>query len=219
MMHLTLSFLRQEKRAFLQDRFFYIPQNVEEMSFDFFSFLPEKGKIAIEYCSGNGQWIVDRATKEPTTFWIAVERKWERAWKIWKKMTRRNLNNLLVVYGEAFSFSRHFLPDRKVEEIFVNFPDPWPKRRHGKHRLIQPQFVSEMSRILLPQGKATLVTDDLPYSEIICKEMLSSKVFLPLFDPPYFITEWPEYGSSFFETLWKSKGLEVRYMQFLRSDG
>ncbi len=216
MSHLTISYLRQENRPFLQDRLFYIPQHDRE-HFEQFPLLPADKKVAIEYCSGNGQWILERSLKDPSIFWVAVEKKWMRARKIWQKMSKMNLENLLVVYAEALTFTLHYLPDQSVSEIFVNFPDPWPKRRHGKHRLIQKKFVNELSRVLKIGGTATLVTDDPGYCELSAQEMCACAAFQSSFPAPYYITDWPAYGSSFFERLWRDKGKFIRYMQFVKT--
>ncbi len=214
----TLFRFLQEKKPFFQDRFFYLPQDARHCFFsESFSILPKEQPVAIEYCSGNGQWILDRAQKNPSIFWVAVEKKWKRASQIWNRMSTMQLENLLVVYGEAHAFTRHFLSEGAVTEAFVNFPDPWPKRRHGKHRLIQKEFVDELSRVLKKGGKITLVTDDPIYCAVICQEICSSCAFAPEFPEPYYITEWPEYGSSFFENLWRKKGLQIHYLRFART--
>jgi tRNA (guanine-N7-)-methyltransferase len=215
MNHFHISRLRQEKKPILLDGLFYLPQSREEPSGPI-SLFPQDKKVAIEYCSGNGEWILQRAVEDPATFWVAVEKKWQRAHRIWQKMVRRGLKNLLVVYGEGFALTSQYVPDQCVAEIFVNFPDPWPKRRHGKHRLVKKEFVSELARVLQIGGTATIVTDDPSYAELICKEMGASLAFQPQFPEPYYITEWPEYGTSFFESLWRNKGLQIRYIQFVR---
>ena len=82
------------------------------------------------------QRAMDRCNGQtsPDFNWIAVERDFDRARKIWLKIFRMQLDNLFVVYGEGYVFSRQYLPGASVSEVYVNFPDPWPKRRHAKHR-------------------------------------------------------------------------------------
>lgn len=170
--------------------------------------------VLIEYCSGNGDWIVDKALQNPQFNWIAVEMQFDRVRKIWSKMKNSGIDNLLIISGEALTFSRFYLPPASIDEVFVNFPDPWPKRSHAKHRLIQRPFIDECARVVKEGGNATLVTDDKDYSEQMIAEMTQHPNWRSRFPDPKFTTEWPGYGGSFFETLWRAKGCTIRYHQF-----
>ncbi|MBS3922733.1 MAG: tRNA (guanine(46)-N(7))-methyltransferase TrmB [Nitrosarchaeum sp.] len=172
--------------------------------------------VFIEYCSGNGDWVTDRALRFSECNWIAVEKRFDRVRKIWSKLKNQKLSNLLVICGDAMTFSQFYLPAQSVQEIFVNFPDPWPKRSHAKHRLIQPFFIEECARVVRKGGKATLVTDDKDYSHQMIHTMGASQHWQSCLAEPYYSTEWPQYGSSFFEALWRSKGCEIFYHQFER---
>lgn len=169
--------------------------------------------VFIEYCSGNGAWIIEKAQKNPGCNWIAVEQKFERVRKIWTKARNREMTNLLIICGEALTFTRHYLLDSCIEGIYVNFPDPWPKEKHAKNRLIQSGFVKELARVVKKEGTATLVTDDVTY----CQQMISS--FFPLWNSliqePYYSNEWSEYGESYFDALWRKKGRNIHYLHFV----
>jgi tRNA (guanine-N7-)-methyltransferase len=170
--------------------------------------------VVIEYCSGNGDWILERAVKHPEINWVAVEQKFERVSKIWVKAKRLNLANLLVVCGEALTFTKYYVRAREIDRIYVNFPDPWPKERHAKHRLIQQPFVLELARIVKKGGLSVFVTDFAPYASQMCQEMLDSSHWLPSFPDPFFKTEWQGYGNSYFDSLWREKGCTIHYIQF-----
>src|SRR3990167_5547685 len=64
------------------------------------------------------------------------------------KTENKNLPPLFVVWGGALPFPRHYLRDQSIEGIFINFPDPWPKERHAKHRLFQSEFAKETARVV-----------------------------------------------------------------------
>lgn len=169
--------------------------------------------ISMELCSGNGEWVIQQALSDRGRNWISVEKKFCRVKKIWSKMRQHNLKNLLLVRGEAEDFLAHYLPDRSCRSIYINFPDPWPKERHAKNRLIKQPFIDQMRRILSPEGRLLIVTDDIPYTESIIDSMHKSQ-WQSRHPEPFFITSMPGYGSSFFERLWKDKGKEIRYMEF-----
>lgn len=171
--------------------------------------------LFVEYCSGNGQWISEMARQLPHLNWIAVERDFDRARKIWLKIFRLQLENLFVVYGEGLSFSKNFLPNASVSGAYVNFPDPWPKRRHAKHRIVKRDFVDEMARILDEEAFITLVTDDAPYSEQILSLFDDWE---SAFDNERYVTQWPEFGNSFFQSLWMKQQRTIRYHRFRKTN-
>ncbi len=171
--------------------------------------------VKIEYCSGNGKWIAERAAAEPEVNWVAVEKRLVRLRKVWAKMKNRGLCNLFSICGEALDATKRFLPTATVDEVYINFPDPWPKKKHAKYRLIQAPFLDELSRILKNGGTVSLVTDDADYSEQIIEVFSGHSCFESCYETPFYRNERDDYGStSYFEDLWRSKGKDIRYHQF-----
>lgn len=168
--------------------------------------------VHVEFCSGNGEWIVQKAIDHPEVNWIASEIKFYRVRKIWVKIKQLNLKNLIVAFGDANDFIRYYLKDHSIDAISINFPDPWPKEKHAKNRLIKAPFTAEMRRILKPSCQATVVTDHEGYSLQVIEEMLHE--FSSAFPEPFYINQNIEYGSSYFYRLFESRGKEIRKMQF-----
>ena len=179
-------------------------QKVQTPSFS----LQRNNPIHIEFCSGNGLWIANKAKAFPHIDWIAIEKRGDRARKILKKRKANTLDNLFVVHGEGKSFASQFLDKNSIDSIFVNFPDPWPKRRHAKHRLIDAPFIERLREILKKAGSVTLVTDDQTYADA------ASKLFLE--NAHFALTPFDEsnYGSSFFSDLWLSQGKKILFQRF-----
>lgn len=172
--------------------------------------------VQIEFCSGNGGWVAAKAIEEPNVNWVAVEMKRGRTRKIWSKIKNHELNNLFIVNGEGeFATTSHF-PKKSVDAIFINFPDPWPKRYHARHRLIKPSFVKGMAELLKMNGTITLVTDDEGYSDWTLKIFKGSSQFVSSLPAPHYVTEWPDYGNSYFEALWREQGRVIRYHHFTK---
>ncbi len=215
---LRIPFTWADRRPIVLDRFFYIPalyDKHEELGpIDWRDWFGNDHPVYIEYCSGNGQWIGERALQNPHLNWVAVEKRFDRARKIWLKLHRENIPNLFVVCGEAQVFTRYYPPKGSVFHFFVNFPDPWPKHRHAKHRLIQKQFLEEAARIVVPNGKATFVTDDWPYASQMLAELQNCPPWNPLLPAPHYTKDWSDYGSSFFAELWKEKGRSFHFIPF-----
>lgn len=204
----------------IQDRVWYVPDCYDHYeSFHFSGWhhpnvFAVNRPVKVEYCSGNGDWICAKAKLEPHINWVAVEKQFVRARKIWSKSKNEQLDNVLVLCGEGYTATHHYFPTESIQDVFINFPDPWPKRRHAKHRIIQSAFLQEAWRILQAEGTFTFVTDDKDYSLLFIKEMAKCPGFQSCLEAPYFITECSHYGTSYFEELWRSKGKDIRYHQF-----
>lgn len=217
---LKAPFSWEKRQVAIQDRVWYVPcyyNKYQDFSFPGWNhqktFLTHQ-PVKVEYCSGNGSWIAAKALDDPFTNWVAVEMLFERARKIWAKIKNYDLHNLLTVCAEGQTVTEHYFPSESVTEVFINFPDPWPKRRHTKNRIIQPEFVEEIWRILRPGCQFTFVTDDRDYSKWTIGEMAKHPGFQSLYPDPYYVVELPNYGTSYFEELWRSKGKMIYYHQF-----
>lgn len=207
----------EKRHVLLEDRILWVPKNLKR--YEDFKFpgwndpvvFPKEQPIKVEYCSGNGTWIIDKAQNHPHYNWVAVEIDFERVRKIWAKLKNLSLTNLLIICGDAYTSTSHYFPSNSVDQIFVNFPDPWPKRRHAKNRLFHPHFIKELVRVSHSSGKTIVVTDDEDYSNRIIGSFNKEAGFISCSGPPHYVTEMEGYGSSFFEELWRKQGKTIRY--------
>ena len=202
---LKIPFTWDERHPLLTGNLFYVPEFCTKT----FTLPPLKElfvnnyPISIEYCSGNGEWIAHKAKAHPDRNWIAVEKQFPRVRKIWSKSQNYKLNNLFVVCGLAQDFT-HYLTTPCIDTFYVNFPDPWPKNRHAKHRLIQAPFIDMLTRAALPGAQAEFVTDDLPYAE----QMLTVMSDHLSWNPQMHILD-ESHGPSFFDRLWRDKNRAI----------
>jgi tRNA (guanine-N7-)-methyltransferase len=218
---LRIPYTWKNRHVFIQDRCWFGPSCTQDPPFHFSGWehpelFSKKQPLYVEYCSGNGSWILERAKKEPGINWLAIEKRFDRAKRVWEKATKQKLTNVAVAWAEGIWLTTQFFPSASVQEIYVNFPDPWPKRRHAQHRIIAPAFVEQAARILLPGGKVTLVTDDAAYSAIMIKEMAASPHFESLHPAPYFVEATSDYGSSFFDELFRQQDKCIRLHAYVR---
>lgn len=168
--------------------------------------------IDCELCSGNGDWVIAQAMRNPDIHWVAVEQRFDRVRKIWSKMHNAGVRNLLIVCGAAQVFLEHYVEQESFRQIFVNFPDPWPKCRHHKHRLFQDHFVENVVKVLVKSGKIILATDDMPYLQFAISAM--QKKLSASIEAPFYRQVEGSYGGSWFENLWLSKGKQIFYTEF-----
>lgn len=170
-----------------------------------------QGEICIEYCSGNGTWIAEKAAAHPEKNWLAVEKRFDRTRKIWSKIKNLQLPNLIVAFAEGLALSQTYLPTSTVSEIYVNFPDPWPKQRHAKHRIMNPLFLHEAARVLKPEGRLIFVTDDEPYSTQFLQTVAEQTELAQTLPPPGYSDPPEGYGTSFFDSLFRGQGKPIYY--------
>ena len=113
----------------------------------------------LEIGSGKGQFLLDMAKKFPELTFIGVERNVTCAGFIAKKLVENEISNAKLVYADAGQITPSINSD-SVEGIFLNFSDPWPKKRHTKRRLTSESFLNEYYRILKKGAKLIFKTDN-----------------------------------------------------------
>ena len=127
--------------------------------------------LELEIGSGKGTFLVQQASGAPEVDFIGVE----VARAFWRyaadRCRRRGLTNVRIVHAEAGIFLRYFMPARCFRQVHVYFPDPWPKKRHQKRRLIQEPFLRDVHRTLQPGGLVRIVTDHRDYFQWICEHV------------------------------------------------
>ena len=115
--------------------------------------------LDLEIGSGKGTFLVQQAEAQPGVNYIGVE--YARAYWLHAadRCRRRGLTNVRLVHEDAGTFVSWRMCDGVMRVVHVYFPDPWPKKRHQKRRLIQAPFLRELHRVLAPGGEVRLVTD------------------------------------------------------------
>lgn len=123
--------------------------------------------VEMEIGMGKGTFITEQARARPETNFFGIE--WARwFWRYASDRLRRNgCLNARTVRAEAKFFLTEFVPDASIAVLHIYFPDPWPKKRHHKRRLIQESFMPLVHRILTPGGRLQVVTDHADYFEQI----------------------------------------------------
>jgi tRNA (guanine-N7-)-methyltransferase len=140
--------------------------------------------LEIELGCGDSSFLVELAQRHPEKNFMGVERLLGRLSKLDRKGRRAGLQNLRGVRIESSYFLKYLLPRHTAAALHVYFPDPWPKKRHHKHRLINENFPDLARAALAPGGKIFLRTDDAPYFSQMTEVFRAGNYFEEIGTPP-----------------------------------
>lgn len=118
-----------------------------------------KDKVALEIGTGRGDFILGMAKKHPSLLWIGIEMNVDALAICAKKIVESGLKNVVLIRQNFILISEYFLSE-SIDNIYLNFSDPWPKKRHQKRRLTSSMFLSEYRRILKKDGSIIQKTDN-----------------------------------------------------------
>jgi tRNA (guanine-N7-)-methyltransferase len=124
-----------------------------------------RAPLILEIGSGMGETSVVIARAHPENDYIAIEVHLPGVGSLLKSIDEEGLANLRVIRHDAVDVLEKMVPDGSIAGLHVFFPDPWPKKRHNKRRIIQPPLVALAARKLAPGGYIHLATDWQAYAE------------------------------------------------------
>ena len=123
----------------------------------------ESQPLEVELGCGDASFLAEYAARHPDGNFVGVERLLGRIRKLDRKGRRAGLTNLRGVRIESSYFLQYLLPPHSASALHVYFPDPWPKMKHRRHRLINERFPELAGGALVPGGCVYLRTDDADY--------------------------------------------------------
>jgi tRNA (guanine-N7-)-methyltransferase len=153
--------------------------------------------VELEIGMGKGTFLNEQAKARPEVNFFGIE--WANwFWRYASDRLRRNdCMNVRTIRAEAGFFLREFVPPATLSVVHIYFPDPWPKARHHKRRLIQPAFMPLVERVLIPGGRLQVVTDHLEYFEQIEPTVRGSNLTIIDYNRPGSAGEGEFVGTNF----------------------
>jgi tRNA (guanine-N7-)-methyltransferase len=160
----------------------------EDINFiDWRNVFGNENPLVVEIGCGNGHFLTQQALKNPTENFIGIDLKDYRILKSRMKENLLNLNNVRWICGEAGASIEKMFPDKSLDKIYMTFPDPWPKKRHWKHRLFQAHFIPLIARKLTDNGKFIFISDHEGYYQW-CIELIEAQKELAIVSHDYDIS-------------------------------
>ncbi|HET6500951.1 MAG TPA: tRNA (guanosine(46)-N7)-methyltransferase TrmB [Amycolatopsis sp.] len=132
---------------------------------DFTEWFGRSAPILLEIGSGMGETTAQLAAAEPEVNYVAVEVYEAGLGQLMLRAEKLGLGNLRLLRGDAVVLLTEHIPAESLSGVRIFFPDPWPKKRHHKRRLVQPAFVRLLASRLAPGGMLHLATDWANYAD------------------------------------------------------
>jgi len=167
--------------------------------------------IVLEIGSGKGRFLIAEATARPDVNFIGIEKSLHYHRVIRDRVAKRSLTNIRLINHDAFLVLRDMLPDESIAEIHIYFPDPWPRKREQKRRIIRDEALEEMRRVMTDGASGIFVTDHKQYYEAaapVIEQFFRSERRVPRADDP---------PRTNYEAKFREEGREIFEVRFFKA--
>lgn len=144
---------------------------------DFRAIFGRQANRVLEIGFGNGDTLVQAAAQDPDTDYIGIEVHEPGVGHCLLAARDAGIDNLRVIVHDAMEVLETQIPDNTLSRINLYFPDPWPKKRHHKRRIVNPPFLSLAAARLQPRGTLHIATDWENYAEHIDEKLSACNEF------------------------------------------
>lgn len=143
---------------------------------DFASLFPQAKQIVVEIGFGMGEATIDIAKQFPETGFLAIDVHQPGIGRLLADIEENGLANIRVMDEDAHLILQTMVPDNSIDAVHLFFPDPWPKTRHHKRRIVNENFLALVASKLKREGAIHMATDWVPYARWM-KERLDRSTF------------------------------------------
>ncbi len=126
---------------------------------DFDTLIPGIGPRELEIGFGRGRFLIERARSAPGSRLLGIEIKAKWGHLVEERRKREGLTHVVALAGDARQILPRLRPPASLSRVFLHFPDPWWKKKHGKRRVLDDDFLREVARLIAPGGELFVQTD------------------------------------------------------------
>ena len=137
---------------------------------------PDAAETWLEIGFGGGEHLAAQAVRHPDVLLLGAEPFLNGVASALRHIDEAGIENVRLHHGDARDLLAA-LPDASLARVFILFPDPWPKLRHHKRRLMTPEIIAELARVLAPHGRLRFATDWKDYAAWTLERMLAAPAF------------------------------------------
>ena len=173
--------------------------------------------LVLEIGFGRGEFLLGLAEEARGRAFLGVEYSGKRVLKTARRLARTELRNVRLIRAAAEEVTREILPPGSLAAVWINFPDPWPKKRHHKRRLLQPGFVRELAHRLIAGGELHVATDHSAYAEFIAGVLAAEPLLENLAAPEPWLPDVTGRRPTSYELEWRAEGRPLHFFEYRRA--
>ena len=196
----------------------FIAGRTPEQPLDLPSIFGNDHPLALEIGCGTGHFVLERARKQPETNFLAIDIYNKGCFKTCKKIDEAGVQNVRVMRVEARWLLDKGLQPESLSAVYINCPDPWPKKRHWSRRLVNREFLLNLAQHLKPGGDFFFSTDFDNYAESVAEQIRDLNGYHNMLQD-----EWThslaDYPISKYMQRFLDKGQQIYYMHYKRDAG
>jgi tRNA (guanine-N7-)-methyltransferase len=171
-------------------------------------------ECALEIGFGDGDFLIACALGNPGVNFLGIEIKKRRFNVAVKSAAKKKADNVKFLNMEAVIAARELFPPDSFATVYINFPDPWPKDRHERHRIVNPYFLTLISNIMKKDGVLELASDHREYVTNSLETLGAMECFSSVFDDPGYVNDIPGRPLTGYEREFREEGREIYYAKF-----
>jgi tRNA (guanine-N7-)-methyltransferase len=194
----------------------FLPQEELPSPPDWQALFGNNHPLALEIGCGIGDFLVQEAMQHPELNFIAVDYYNQGCLKSCRRLERHGLQNVRVLRAEAREFMVSFLPKLSLQRVYINCPDPWPKKRHRKRRLVNAAFMAFLADYLKPGGDFFFATDFDDYGIDVANMMAQQAGYENSLAPDLYRHELVDYPISKYMRRFLDEGKQIYFIHYGR---
>lgn len=172
--------------------------------------------LNLEVGFGVGNFLIEMAIREPDENFIGLDFYHKGIRKSITRIDRYQVQNIRLVYGDAREKLPVLFNEGQLSRVYINFPDPWPKKRHHKRRLIKPVFVKNLAAKLKAGGEIHIATDYEPYAVEILEFFEEEPALTNKSGTRTFLSQKEGVPQSKYEKKFLNAGEKIFYLEFVK---
>jgi tRNA (guanine-N7-)-methyltransferase len=181
------------------------------------SIFGNENPIALEIGCGIGDFIAKTAQDNPGQNFIAIDYYNKGCDSTCRRLDRHEITNVRVLRVEAREFVASYIPENSLTALYINCPDPWPKKRHRKRRLVNSDFMEFMRSYLRPGADFYFATDFEDYGLDVAEFMSRQQGYKNLLAPDLSRHELAGYHSSKYMLKFMAEGKKIHFVHYRKS--
>ena len=175
--------------------------------------------LVLEIGCGVGDFLVQVAEQRQELNFIAIDFYNKGCFKTCRRVEKQGLTNVRVLREEARQFITERLAHNTLQQVYINCPDPWPKTRHRKRRLVNAPFIGFLRDYLLPDGELFFATDFDDYGIDVANFMPQLAGFSNQLAPELYRHDLPGYPLSKYMKKFMAEGKQIYFVHYRKCGG